>query len=161
MQKVSKSIKPPKSMDAAKKFCKNLCKKYGYKIDFDDKWKNFYPDWEKCACAGDSIDCARFCNWNYDLLVFAVMHEIGHLQCKSEWARRRTRFAAEFDAWHFAIDLYADTFNQNISIKMARFMMNNLNSYIPDYNTFHLTKDGIHESESTFWCPLKSRVIRH
>ena len=159
----AKSVKGtelPRSMEAAKNFCSSLCKEYGYTIEFDDAWNNFGRDGEMCACAGETIVCSRFRKWNYDLLVFAVMHEIGHLQCDLKWASKRTRFVREYAAWSFAIELYTKTFVQNISIRLARFMMSNLNSYLPDYNDSVLTSDGIKESEHAFWCPLKSRVIR-
>ena len=114
----------PKSLNGAKLFCKRLCKKFNIsQIEFDDKWHNFEGQYNQAASAGDSIQCSKYSPWNYDLLIFAVMHEIGHiefgrLQCKqmnepnyeikncpSDYANKHI-WTCEFECWHFAINLW-------------------------------------------------------
>lgn len=165
----------PKDMDSAKELCKGLCKEHKLKISFDDKWNNFGRDtYNECALCDDCVQCSRFKDWNYDLLVFCVMHEIGHFIWDSNargrkeqkleifpfYTEKKNRFAREFEAWNYAIELFNSTFKRNISIKQARFMMDCLNSYIPNYNDYKHTKDGICEMESSFWCPMRKRIIR-
>ena len=66
-------------MDEAKSICTSICTDFGVEVFFDNKWKNYLPgEYNKSACS-DSIDCAFYQDWNYDLLVFAVLHELGHI----------------------------------------------------------------------------------
>lgn len=165
----------PKDMKEAKEICRKLCKEHKLKISFDDKWKNFtHREYNSAALGDNYVQCSKFRDWNYDLLIFAVMHEIGHsVWINNEIGRKKQKleifpfytemkngFAREFEAWNYAIELFNSTFRRNISIKQARYMMDCLNSYIPDYNDFTETKIGISENESSFWCPMKKRVIK-
>lgn len=168
-----KWLKLPKNMDESKAICKMLCKHFKIPhITFDDKYKNFGPRYNQCACCKDDIDCGYFNTWNYDLLVFAVLHEIGHFM-DAEYQRQipesmeeptdpnnRNGFVNEFSAWQFAIDNYNRTFKQNISIKQGRYMINCLSSYLPNYNTYDRSNDGVSESETSFWCPMRKKIVR-
>lgn len=162
-------------MNSAKELCKRLCKEHKLKISFDDKWKNFGKStYNECALCNDYVECSRFNDWNYDLLVFAVMHEIGHFIWNSNAIGRKEQnleiypfytemkngFAREFEAWNYAIEIFNSTFKRNISIKQARFMMDCLSSYLPNYNKYTITKQGISETETHFWCPMKKKVLR-
>ena len=52
------------------------------------------------------------------------------------------------------------------SIKQARYMMNCLDSYIPDYNKKGandyncMNTDYINQIETPFWCPISKKVRR-
>lgn len=170
-----KYIRFPKNMTEAKELCISICEENDVKITFDDKWKNYGSQLNSSSTGGDNkIDCSIFSDFNHDLLVFAVLHELGHIHADryikvrknnnvktEEWdTENRTIFSREFEAWDFAIKEHNRIFGQNISIKMARFMMDCLGSYIPDYNGYMTTKDGKHEAECSFWCPMKKRIIR-
>lgn len=169
------NFKVPKDMDEAKDFCQQICDMYGIKITFDDKYGNFGPDWNQCA-SHSFIECSKFNKWNYDLLVIAVLHELGHM--KGEMSRaeaeaqnipeeyrdsyNKNTFSREYDAWKWAIDRYLDLFGQNIGIKQGRYIVNCLNTYLPDYNTFNYKvgdKDWFEEKHGRFWCPIKEKVI--
>ena len=174
MKKTKLKIAYPKDMKEAKEICKKLCKQHKMKISFDDKWNNFSREYNSAALCDNYIQCSKFNDWNYDLLVFAVMHEIGHfvwisnevgrkkknLEIFPSYSEMKNGFSREFEAWNYAIELFNSTFKRNISVKQARFMMGCLNSYIPDYNDFTKTKIGISENESSFWCPMKKRVLK-
>ena len=158
----------PKSLNGAKLFCKRLCKKFNIsQIEFDAKWHNFEGQYNQAASARDSIECSRYSPWNYDLLIFAVMHEIGHIEnSKIRTEDRPTNYAnkhiwtREFECWHFAINLWMKTFNQNISVKLARYAMMNLTSYIPDYNSCEYEMlDNIEEQATNFWCPITEKTL--
>ena len=124
----------PKTIASAKIVCKKLCDEHHIGISFDDKFGNFGNTWNQCIY-GKSIECSRFNEWNGDLLVFSVMHELGHLHYDGiEKFGRMNGFVREFMCWKYAIKLYMETFGVNISVKQARYMMDCLNSYIPDYN---------------------------
>ena len=52
------------------------------------------------------------------------------------------------------------TFNQNISVKLARYAMMNLTSYIPDYNSCEYEMlDNIEERATNFWCPITEKTL--
>ena len=154
----------PDSMESAKNLLTDLCKKHGLGIHFDDEFGNFGSKWNSCALASDYVECSRFNSWNYDLLVFAVLHEIGHHE-ESANQTDMNIFCREYACWMYAIDRYIGLFGQNISVKQAKFMLDNLNSYVPNYNQnrnndYNTSEDSIIERESTFYCPLKKEVIK-
>ena len=153
-------FKVPKDMKQAKDVCQKICDAYRIGITFDDKYGNFGSDWNQCACHS-AIECSKFNDWNYDLLPFAVLHELGHMKDTSTDANANT-FVKEFAAWKWAIDRYILIFKQNIGIKQARYMMKCLSSYLPDYNTFSYDtsdKYWFEEKEGRFWCPIKKHVM--
>ena len=156
----------PKTVASAKIVCKKLCDEHGVKIYFDDEFGNFGSSWNQSSFGG-SIECSRFNDWNGDLLLFAVMHELGHRHYGGiKKFGRMNGFVREFMCWKYAIKLYMETFGVNISIKQARYMMDCLNSYIPDYNKKRandyncMSSDYINQIESTFWCPISKKVRR-
>lgn len=159
-------VRIPKTVAAAKIVCKKLCDGHGVKIYFDDKFGNFENTWNQCIY-GKSIECSRFNEWNGDLLTFAVMHELGHryYERDNEFGRMNG-FVRELWCWIYAINLHMETFGVNISIKQARYMMDCMNSYIPDYNKTGancyncMGKDYINQIESNFWCPISKKVRR-
>lgn len=157
------TYKYPNNINDAKKVCKRICKAYDVDVSFDDAFNNFNNTYDACICT-DRIECSKFRDWNCDLLIFSVLHEIGHIEISrndSNNDKQKTIFAREFDAWHFASNAFLKLFKRNISIKQAKFMMKCLNSYIPDYNSVEMNmtnKDVITEVESTFWCPLRRKV---
>lgn len=159
-------VRIQKTVAAAKIVCKKLCDGHGVKIYFDDKFGNFENTWNQCIY-GKSIDCSRFNEWNGDLLTFAVMHELGHRYYERDnELGRMNGFVRELWCWIYAINLHMETFGVNISIKQARYMMDCLNSYIPDYNKTGancyncMGKDYINQIESNFWCPISKKVRR-
>ena len=155
------TYKIPKNMAEAQDVCKKICAAFCVGITFDDEYKNFGYDRNECVCH-TSIECAKFDTWNYDLLPFAVLHELGHMKDTSTNANANT-FAKELAAWKWAIDRYILIFKQNIGIKQARYMLKCLSSYLPDYNTFSYDTSDKHwfeEKEGQFWCPIKKRVIQ-
>ena len=156
----------PKTIASAKIVCKKLCDEHHIGISFDDKFGNFGNTWNQCI-HGKSIECSRFNEWNSDLLVFSVMHELGHRHYDRVGKFfRMNGFVREFMCWRYAIKLYMETFGVNISIKQARYMMDCLDSYIPDYNQKRandyncMGADYIDQIESTFWCPISKKVRR-
>ncbi len=160
-------VRIPQTVAAAKIVCKNLCDEHGVKIYFDDEFGNFGATWNQSSTGGSIIDCSRFNDWNGDLLTFAVMHELGHrhYEMDNDFGRMNG-FVRELMCWNYAIQLHMETFGVNISIKQARYMMDCLNSYIPDYNktgaNFYncMNKDYINQIESNFWCPISKKVRR-
>ena len=169
-------FKVPKDINEAKETCKKICDAYRINISFDDKYGNFGPDRNMCACH-TSIECAKFNEWNYDLLVIAVLHELGHI--KGETPRsdakklhlpeefrdsyNKNTFTREYDAWKWAIDKYLDLFRQNIGIKQGRYIVNCLKTYLPNYNTYDYDvcdKKWFEEKNGRFWCPIKKKVIK-
>ena len=158
-------LRIPKTVASAKVVCENLCDEHHVGISFDDKFGNFENTWNQCIY-GKSIECSRFNEWNGDLLVFSVMHELGHLHYDGiEKFGRMNGFVREFMCWKYAIKLYMETFGVNISVKQARYMMDCLNSYIPDYNKKGandyncMGADYINQIEAPFWCPI-SQIVR-
>ena len=156
----------PKTVAFAKSICKRLCDDRKVRITFDDEFGNFGDRWNQ-SVFGKSIECSRFNDWNGDLLVFAVMHELGHKHYeRDEEFGRMNIFVREVMCWNYAIKLHVETFGANISIKQARYMMDCLNSYIPDYNktgvNFYncMDEDYINQIESPFWCPISEKVMR-
>ena len=159
-------IMVPKTVEAAKVVCKKICADRKVSITFDDKFVNFGNTLNQCIY-GKYIECSRFNEWNGDLLVFAVMHELGHKHYeRDDEFRRMNGFVREVMCWDYAIKLHVETFGVNISIKQARYMMDCLNSYIPDYNktgvNFYncMDEDYINQIESQFWCPISEKVRR-
>ena len=159
-------LRIPKTVDSAKVVCEKLCDEHHVGISFDDKFGNFENTWNQCIY-GKSIECSRFNEWNGDLLVFSVMHELGHLHYDGiEKFGRMNGFVRELMCWKYAIKLYMETFGVNISVKQARYMMDCLNSYIPDYNKKGtndyncMGADYINQIESPFWCPISKKVRR-
>lgn len=152
----------------------SICKQREIDITFNDKYKNFSGILNQCCCAGNDIECSKFSDHNHDLLVFAVLHELGHIDSDKHYTLQKEfvkppydaaddwnmhTFGREFKAWDYAITEFNRLFNRNISIKMARYMTDCLNSYIPDYNSYRSSKWGKQEVESNFWCPIKKRVF--
>ena len=159
-------MRPPNDLVSAKTICKKLCADRKVSITFDDEFGNFGDRWNQSSY-GDSIECARFNDWNGDLLVFAVMHELGHRHYeRDEEFGRMNGFVREVMCWNYAIQLHVETFGVNIGIKHARYMMDCLNSYIPDYNKTEangynsMGADYIIQVESPFWCPISHKVRR-
>lgn len=158
-------VRVPKTVFDAKVICKRLCDEHGVKIYFDDEFGNFGNTWNQCIY-GKSIECSRFNEWNGDLLVFAVMHELGHKHyARDDEFGRMNEFVRELMCWNYATQLHVETFGMNIGIKQARYMMDCLNSYIPDYNKTGancyncMGEDYINQIETTFWCPI-SQIVR-
>ena len=156
----------PKTVASAKNICKKLCDEHHVGISFDDKFGNFGDRWNQSSYCS-YIDCARFNDWNGDLLVFAVMHELGHRHYERDGEfGRMNGFVREVMCWDYAIKLHVETFGVNIGVKQARYMMDCLNSYIPDYNktgaNFYncMGADYINQIESPFWCPISEKVRR-
>ena len=163
---MTKKFRIPKTVASAKIVCKKLCDEHHIGIYFDDKFGNFGNTWNQCI-HGKSIECSRFNEWNSDLLVFSVMHELGHRHYDGVGEFfRMNGFVREFMCWKYAIKLYMETFGVNISIKQARYMMDCLDSYIPDYNQKKandyncMGADYIDQIESPFWCPISKKVRR-
>ena len=128
-------LRIPKTVAYAKAFCKKLCVDRKVQITFNDALGNFGGTWNQSATGYSIIKCSKFNDWNGDLLVFAVMHELGHRHYDGvEEFGQKNGFVREFICWKYAIELYMETFGVNISIKQARYMMDCLDSYIPDYN---------------------------
>ena len=159
-------MKLPKTIASAKIICKKLCADRKVRITFDDEFGNFGDTWNQ-SIHGKSIECSRFNEWNGDLLVFAVMHELGHRHYeKDDEFRRMNGFVRELWCWIYAIQLHVETFGVNISIKQARYMMDCLDNYIPDYNKKranyynYMGADYINQIESPFWCPISKKVRR-
>ena len=159
-------VMEPKTVEAAKVVCKNICADRKVSITFDDEFGNFRDRWNQ-SVFGNSIECSRFNDWNGDLLVFAVMHELGHKHYEmDEEFSRMNGFVREVMCWNYAIKLYVETFGVNIGVKHARYMMDCLNSYIPDYNKTEangyncMGTDYINQVESPFWCPISEKVRR-
>lgn len=155
------TYKIPKNMPEAQEVCKKICAAFCVSITFDDKYKNFGNNYNECVCH-TAVECAKFDVWNYDLLPFAVLHELGHMKDASIDCKTNA-FTKELAAWKWAVDYYRTIFKQNIGIKQARYMMQCLNSYLPDYNTFSYDKSNKHwfkEKEGRFWCPIKKHVIQ-
>ena len=151
-------------MESAKNILTELCKKHCLGIHFDDEFGNFGSRWNNCVLGDSYVECSKFDSWNADLLVFAVLHEIGHHE-ESANQTDMNIFCREYTCWMYAINKHIELFGQNISIKQAKFMMDNLNSYVPDYNQkrdngYIKCEDYIIERESTFYCPLKKEVIK-
>lgn len=152
--------KYPKSMEEVKTFCKELCKQHKIKIYFDDKFKNFCHDYHRCVCTNEHIECSKFYDYNYDILLIAVLHELGHILGSTEKTNKKNVFSREYEAWNWAIEKHIELFNRNISVKQARYIMYCLNSYLPDYNSWELdmtNKDVLTERETYFWCPLTKK----
>ena len=156
----------PKTVEAAKVVCKNICADRKVSITFDDEFGNFGDRWNQ-SVFGNSIECSRFNDWNGDLLVFAVMHELGHKHYYGdEEFLRMNGFVREVMCWDYAIKLHVETFGVNIGVKQARYMMDCLKSYIPDYNKTGsncyncMDEDYINQIESPFWCPISEKVRR-
>ena len=110
--------KIPKNMAEAQDVCKRICAAFCVGITFDDEYKNFGYDYNKCVCH-TSIECAKFDTWNYDLLPFAVLHELGHMKDTSTNANTNT-FAKELAAWKWAIDRYILIFLTTTLLVMTR-----------------------------------------
>lgn len=160
-------VRIPKTSSSAKAFCKKLCADHKVRITFDDEFGNFGDTWNQSSTDGSLIECSMFNDWNGDLLMFAVMHELGHRHYSGiKKFGRMNGFVREFMCWKYAIELYMKTFRVNISIKQARYMMDCLDSYIPDYNKKRandyncMGSDYINQIESPFWCPISKKVRR-
>lgn len=158
-------MKLPKTIASAKVICKKLCADRKVQITFDDEFGNFGNRWNQSSTGGSLIECSKFNDWNGDLLVFAVMHELGHRHHeKDDEFGRMNGFVRELWCWIYAIQLHVETFGVNISIKQARYMMDCLDSYIPDYNKKGandyncMDADYINQIESPFWCPISQKV---
>lgn len=154
----------PKNMNEAKAICRKICKQYKAKISFDDKWNNFGSIYNQ-SCCGESIDCSKYNDWNYDLLVIAVLHELGHLIGikKSLHKHKKNRFTHELDAWKWAIDAHIRFFNRNISIRQGEYLTRCLSSYLPDYTnpTINWENKGCRdEREGNFWCPINRQTLK-
>ena len=153
-------------MDEAKSICTSICKDFGVEVFFDNKWKNYLPgEYNKSACS-DSIDCAFYQDWNYDLLVFAVLHELGHIvgwKNEDELTNKKNKFSHELFAWHWAIGQHIKIFGRNSSIRQGRYMMEQLGTYLPNYNDSTVdwtNEDVISERENGFWCPIVEKTLR-
>lgn len=137
----------PSDMKEAKDFCHKVCKSFNINISFDDKYGNFGNEMNQCACTCN-IECSKFHDKDYDLLVFAVLHELGHMIGERKNTcldietspNMKNRFCQEYAAWMWAINNYLIAFKQNISKKQAKYMMKCLNSYF--------------KVKGTFWCPI-------
>lgn len=157
----SKTYKYPKDLDSAKTVLKAICDEQKIKIYFDDKFKNFWPDWNMSACCGDYIENAKFQEWNWDLLIAAVMHELGHMSVGKDPDRgNQCHWAHEFAAWERGMELHRKYFRRNFSLKQSRYAIECLNSYLPDYNSSTKSDAGRKETANNFWCPMKKRILK-
>lgn len=155
----------PKNMTESKLTCLSICKQFGVDISFDNKWKNYLPGEYNRAASGQDIDCAFYQDWNYDLLVFAVLHELGHIvgYKEDELNDKKNKFSHELLAWHWAINQHIKLFGRNISIRQGRYMMEQMGTYLPNYNdstTDWTDKDVISEREGSFWCPIEGKTLK-
>lgn len=159
--------------EEAKAECVRLARLYGLDVTFDDEYENFGCDNHRAVLGGSMIEYSKFYDRHYDLLVLCVLHELGHYISAAEVntnkiansAKPRDEkhvWAVEYEAWKIAINLFIDEYGKNISVKMARFIMDCLNSYLPNFDTWKIdatNKDTVYERESTFWCPLQKKII--
>lgn len=159
--------------------CRKLCDEENIKIYFNEEHVYFFASNEmnKCAVCDNEIVCSEFSSWNYDLLVFAVLHEIGYIllnrqssyidesakdPCDYEF---KNGFAREHECWNFAIMKYMEKFGQNIGIKHGRYMVDCLSTYLPNFTPgkdngySELSRCAIEEEKRWFWCPIKEKII--
>ena len=155
----------PKNMKEAKRTMRKICKLYGVRITYDNKYKNFLPgEWNQAA-SHNFVECAFYQEWNYDLLVFDVLHELGHLVGWKEekYIKKKGKFCIEFAAWRWAIDAQIKYFGRNPSIRQAANMLNNMKTYTPAYENPRVdwaNPDVVQEREGRFWCPIQERVLK-
>lgn len=130
----------PKGKDNVVQYLTRYCKSRDIEISFDDANGNFGNIRNQSAC-GYGIECSVFNEGDDDLLLFSVFHELGHMRGVGSTTKFKCVFAAEYEAWHWAIDNYMMTFGENITDRQAKYMLGCLSSYANNANSF--------------WCPMK------
>lgn len=182
-----KKYRYPRNMKEARSVLAEIChsKEWNIEVYFDDKFGNFSNITENQAfySSGEYVECSVFKSSRYDLLIAAVLHELGHKMafCEKD-SNKQGIWANEFEAWANAMRLHRKYFSRNFSVNQARYAMECLLTYMPSTANDKDSKDNKEnkdnkESEDSgnkhkvdkvmskelladFWCPMQKKILK-